>query len=315
MAGYVARRLAQAVVVLWAAFTVSFVVLYLVPGDPVELMASGGLESNGVDPALLARLRAQYGFDDPVPVQYLHRLVGALHGDLGASVTSGRPVTGLLAEALPSTLQLAGTALALGLVAGTALAVGAAASRAPWLRQALLSLPGLGVAAPTFWVGLLLLQLFSFRWRVFPAFGDGGGASLVLPALTLAVPVTALVAQVLARSLLGVLGQPYVETARAKGAGRWRTLSRHALRNAAVPALTVTGVLLGNLLAGSVVVETVFSRAGVGRATVEAVGTKDIPVVQGVVLLGAAVFVLANLVVDLVYPLVDPRIVLTGRPA
>ncbi|MEU1168597.1 ABC transporter permease, partial [Streptomyces sp. NPDC005921] len=182
-----------------------------------------------------------------------------------------------------------------------------------WLRQLLLSLPPLGVSVPTFWVGLLLVEAFSFRLRWFPAFGNDGLRGLVLPALTLALPTGALVAQVLAKSLLTALDQAYVETARAKGAGRWRVHLRHALRNASLPALTVVGLLVGQLIAGSVVVETVFSRDGLGRVTAAAVTAQDIPLVQGVVVFGALIFVATNLVVDLVYPLLDPRIVVASN--
>jgi peptide/nickel transport system permease protein len=175
-----------------------------------------------------------------------------------------------------------------------------------------LSLPPLGVSLPTFWVGLMLVQLLSFRAQLFPAFGNDGVRSLVLPAVTLAVPTSALLAQVLAKSLATTLDEPYIETAKAKGATPARIHFRHALRNAALPALTVAGLLVGNLVAGSVVVESVFARNGVGRVTVNAVTVQDIPVVQGVVVFGALVFVLVNLAVDLIYPLLDPRIVRAG---
>jgi peptide/nickel transport system permease protein len=244
-----------------------------------------------------------------VLTQYAHYLGRAVRGDFGDSVATGRPVASTLADALPQTLQLTATALLLAVLLGGGLAVAATYTARRWLRQLLLSLPPLGVSVPTFWVGLLLVEAFSFRLRWFPAFGNDGPRGLVLPALTLAVPTGAQIAQVLAKSLLTALDQAYVETARAKGAGRWRIHLRHALRNASLPALTVVGLLMGQLIAGSVVVETVFSRDGLGRVTAAAVTAQDIPVVQGVVAFGALIFVTANLVVDLVYPLLDPRIV------
>ncbi|MFF1546088.1 ABC transporter permease [Streptomyces sp. NPDC058291] len=314
MRRYVIKRVAQALGVLWAAYTVSFLVLDFLPGDPVSAMAGAGAESGTVDPAQLARLRHAYGFDKPVPVQYADHLGDALRADFGDSVSTGRPVTSTLGDALPQTLTLTGTALLLAVVLGGGLALLATYTSRRWLRQLLLSLPPLGVSVPTFWVGLLLVELFSFRLRWFPAFGDDGLRGLVLPALTLAIPTGALVAQVLAKSLLTALDQAYTETARAKGAGRVRIHLRHALRNASLPALTVVGLLAGQLIAGSVVVETVFSRDGLGRVTAAAVTAQDIPLVQGVVVFAAVVFVLANLIVDLVYPLLDPRIVMaTGR--
>ncbi|MFF1725080.1 ABC transporter permease [Streptomyces sviceus] len=316
MRRYVIKRLGQAVGVLWAAYTVSFLVLNWLPGDPVTAMAGAGMDSGDVDPTRLAALRHEYGFDKPVLVQYAEYLGRAVRGDFGDSVATGRPVTSTLADALPQTLQLTGAALLLAVLLGGGLAVVATYTSQRWLRQLLLSLPPLGVSVPTFWVGLLLVETFSFRLRWFPAFGNDGLKGLVLPALTLAIPTGAQVAQVLAKSLLTALDQAYVETARAKGAGRWRVHLRHALRNASLPALTVVGLLVGQLIAGSVVVETVFSRDGLGRVTAAAVTAQDIPLVQGVVVFGALIFVTTNLVVDLVYPLLDPRIVVaSGRRA
>ncbi|MFJ9561349.1 ABC transporter permease [Streptomyces fuscichromogenes] len=312
MRRYVIKRLAQAVGVLWAAYTVSFLVLDFLPGDPVSAMAGAGMDSGQPDPAQLARLRHEYGFDKPVPAQYAKYLGRAVRGDFGDAVSTGRPVTSTLADALPQTLQLTGAALLLAVVLGGGLAVVATYTSRRWLRQLLLSLPPLGVSVPTFWVGLLLVEAFSFKLHWFPAFGNDGLKGLVLPALTLAVPTGAQVAQVLAKSLLTALDQAYVETARAKGAGRWRVHLRHGLRNASLPALTVVGLLVGQLIAGSVVVETVFSRDGLGRVTAAAVTTQDIPLVQGVVVFGALIFVATNLLVDLVYPLLDPRIVVAS---
>ncbi|MGW1065096.1 ABC transporter permease [Streptomyces aureus] len=312
MRGYVIKRLAQAAGVLWAAYTVAFLVLDYLPGDPVTAMAGAGMESGQVDPRQIAALRHEYGFDQPVLTQYAQYLGRAVRGDFGDSVATGRPVTSTLADALPQTLQLTASALLLAVVLGGGLAVAATYTTRRWLRQFLLSLPPLGVSVPTFWVGLLLVEAFSFRLRWFPAFGNDGPRALVLPALTLAVPTGAQIAQVLAKSLFTALDQAYVETARAKGAGRWRVHLRHALRNASLPALTVVGLLVGQLIAGSVVVETVFSRDGLGRVTAAAVTAQDIPVVQGVVAFGALIFVTTNLVVDLVYPLLDPRIVVAA---
>ncbi|MEU3613355.1 ABC transporter permease [Streptomyces sp. NPDC006872] len=309
---YVVKRVAQAIGVLWAAYTVAFLVLDFLPGDPVSAMAGAGADTGQVDPAQLAALRHQYGFDKPVLAQYADYLGRAVRGDFGDSISTGRSVTSTLAEALPGTLQLTGAALLLAVLGGGGLAVLATYTTRRWLRQLLLSLPPLGVSVPTFWVGLLLVELFSFRLRLFPAFGNDGLRGLVLPAVTLAIPTGALVAQVLSKSLFTALDQAYVETARAKGAGRLRIHLRHALRNASLPALTVVGLLAGQLIAGSVVVETVFSRDGLGRVTAAAVTVQDIPLVQGVVVFGAVIFVAANLIVDLVYPLLDPRIVVAS---
>ncbi|MEU8706651.1 ABC transporter permease [Streptomyces sp. NPDC048565] len=315
MRKYLARRLAQSVFVLWAAFTLSFAVLYLLPGDPVSIMAAGGGETNDIGPEQLAELRKSYGFDKPVVEQYGTQLWHALQGDFGSSVQSGDDVGHLIASNLPATLELTSAALLLALVLGAGVALIGTYTRWRWLRQALLSLPALGVSAPSFLVGLVLVQFFSFRWGLLPAIGNEGSGSLVLPVITLSLPTGAVIAQVFAKSLRTTLAEPYVETALAKGASRGRVHLRHAARNASIPPLTVLGILTGNLLAGSVVVETVFSRTGVGRITATAVSAQDIPVVQGLVVFGALVFVLANLAVDLVYPLLDPRITTAGAVA
>ncbi|MFE7441188.1 ABC transporter permease [Streptomyces chartreusis] len=312
MRRYVLWRLVQAVGVLWAAYTLAFLLLDVLPGDPVAAMAGAGLNSTQVTPERLAELRTEYGFDRPLLVRYADSVGHAVRGDFGDSVATGRPVADTIADALPQTLQLAGVALPLAVLAGGALALAATSTRRRWLRQLLLSLPSVGISLPAFWVGLMLVQFFSFRMRLFPAFGNDGAAGLVLPAVTLAVPCAVLVAQVLSKSLLTVLDEPYVQTARAKGAGRARVQFRHALRNASLPALTVVGVLAGQLTANAVVVENVFSRNGLGRITTDAVTVQDIPVVQGVVVFGALVFVLVNLLVDLAGPLLDPRVVTSG---
>jgi peptide/nickel transport system permease protein len=310
MQRYVARRLAQAVGVLWAAYTLAFFILVLLPGDPVSAMAGQSMDSAPVDPARLAALRHEYGFDQPVFLQYLDYLGNALKGDLGNSVSTGQPVRSMITDALPSTLVLTGSALFLALLFGGGLAMAATYSSRRWVRQFLLSLPPLGVSVPTFWIGLMLVQFFSFRNAWFPAFGNGGIKGLVLPAITLAVPTGAQIALVLAKSLSTTLDEPYIGTARAKGAGRVHIHLRHALRNASLPTLTVAGLLVGQLMANAVVIETVFSRNGLGRVTQGAVSTQDMPVVLGVVAYGALVFVVVNLLVDLVYPALDPRIVL-----
>lgn len=312
MSAYVLRRVAAAVVVLLAAFTVTFAVLYLLPSDPASIMLDAGTGGGGVDPAQAEALRERLGLDQSPAEQYVAALGRTATGDLGTSISSGAPVATLIAQALPETAKLAGLALLLAVAGGAGLASLATWTRSPRLRGLLLALPPLGVAVPTFWVGLVLLQLLSFRLPVFPAVGNQGFASLVLPAVTLAVPLSATIAQVLAQGMRAAWGAPYVETALAKGATRTRVQLRHVTRNAALPALTLLGVLVGNLLAGAVVVETVFSRQGFGRLVQAAVTTQDIPVVLGLVLVAALVFVVVNLLVDLAYPLLDPRTAVTS---
>ncbi|MEV0336006.1 ABC transporter permease [Nocardia sp. NPDC050717] len=308
MVRYVGSRLLQAIWVIWAAFTVSFVVLYLLPADPVSMAADGAGTGTPVDKAAIAEMQARYGLDKPLWEQYLSALGNAVTGDLGRSINTGQPVTEAIGDAIPATLGLAGLALLFAVAGGTAIAFAATYTRRAWLRNALAALPPLGVSVPTFWTGLLLLQLFSFRLHWFPAFGGTGLRGTLLPAVTLALPIGAVIAQVLAAGLAQTWRQPFTEVALAKGGSRWWVQRRHVARLASVPAFTIAGVLAGTMLAGSVVVESVFARAGVGRLTQTAVLNQDIPVVQGVVLLSALIFVLVNLAVDLVYPLIDPRI-------
>lgn len=307
MTRYVIVRVLQAIGVLWAAFTISFAVLFLLPSDPVQMAVDA---DPGVppDPAAIAELKARYGLDRSVPEQYWTALTHAVRGDLGRSLNTGQSVTAALGQSIPSTLALAGLALLLAIVFGAALAVAASYTRRPWLRNLLTALPPIGAAMPTFWVGLLLLQLFSFRLRLVPAFGGTGFSGTILPAITLAVPVGAVIAQVFYSGLATTWRQPFVDVALAKGASRLWVQWRHVLRAAAGPALTVAGLWVGTVLAGSVVVETVFSRGGLGRLTQNAVLHQDIPVVQGIVLIAALAFVVVNLAVDLIYPLLDPRV-------
>ncbi len=311
---YVARRLLQGAGVLWAAFTIAFVVLYLLPSDPVRIMLSGsGTEFANANNEDVAQLRAELGLDQPVIMQYLTTLGDAVRGDLGRSIQRGQPVAGLLGDALGQTAVLAGFAFVLALAGGLAVAlIGVVARRRP-VRQAVLSVPALAVSAPTFWVGLVLTQVFSFQLGWVSVFDQSGLRGLLLPAVTLAIPTSAFIAQVLSKSLSATLGEPFVEVVRSRGASTARVVLTTALRNASLPLLTMIGMIVGNMLAGSVVVETVFARMGIGRITYEAVTAQDIPVVMGVVVFAAALFVVISLVVDLVYPLLDPRITLLRR--
>jgi peptide/nickel transport system permease protein len=313
---YIGSRLAQAVLVLWAAFTVSFVVLYLLPSDPATILLSQEVGPGGhITAAALARVKHEYGLDQPVIVQYLHQLGNALHFNFGISISQGQPVSSLLAEDVPPTLTLAAFALLLTVVLGVVLAFLATWVQVRWLRRLLERLPAVGVSLPTFFVGLLLIQLFSFTLHWFPAAGSIGLASLVLPAVTMALPTSGVLAQVLIRSLGDALDEPYITTAQAKGLGRFAIHLRHAFKNAALPALTILGLLFGATITQAVVAETVFSRNGVGRLAQQAVTAQDIPVVQGIVVIAAALFVTINLIVDLLYPLLDPRVVSTPRVA
>lgn len=309
---YVGARVVQAALVLLAAYTVTFLILDALPGNAVGAITGG--QSTDLTPHQLKALKAQFGLDHSLYWQWWHHLSQALQGNLGRSYMTGERVASLLAANLPSTAALTGLALVFAVVFGSGLALWATLVKSSRLRNILLGLPPLGVAIPTFWLGLMLLQVFSFDVHIFPGTGNEGFRSLVLPALTLAVPTGALIASLLAKSLQTAMAEPYSDTARAKGASERRVQFRHALRNALTSTVTIAGLIVGQLLAGSVIVETVFSRAGLGQLVANGVTNADIPVVQGVVILGATVFVVINLIVDLTYPLLDRRVVF-GRQA
>ncbi|WP_095159639.1 ABC transporter permease [Pseudomonas sp. Irchel 3E13] len=309
MSRYLLGRIAQAALVLWGAYTITYFILYLLPGDPLSIMLSAsGMEIDALSPEQLAKARAYYGLDQGLLERYVDLLLGVLQGDLGQSLTLSRPVTAILAERLPQTLALAGLAILLSLVGGVGLAYLAAYVRWQPLKIALARLPALGFSVPVFWMGLLLIQIFAFGLGWFPATGSLGFESLVLPAVTLAIPSAAVYAQVLQRGFQDIWREPYITTAYAKGLSRAQVQARHGFRNAALPLLTLIGLQVGNTVSGAVLVETIFARNGVGRLVQEAVLRQDIPLVLAVVAVSAAAFVLVNLLVDLLYPILDPRI-------
>ncbi|GAA1383634.1 ABC transporter permease [Pseudonocardia kongjuensis] len=309
---YLGSRILQGLFVIWAAFSLTFLMLWWLPGDAVVARLGGTGEGADVPPEQVAALRAEYGLDRPLPVQYGEQLRGLATGDLGVSVRTGVPVTEVIGGALPPTLLLAATALGGAVLAGTLFALVATAVPGRVARRVLIGLPAVGISVPTFWVGLVLLTVFSFQLRWFPSVGDAGPAGLVLPSVTLALPAGAMYTQMLIASMRESLAEPFVETARMKGLGPVAVHVRHAARTALVPPVTMLGLLVGNVVAGAVVIETVFSRAGLGRVTVDAVDLQDIPVIQGLVVVGAVVYVLAGLLVDLLYPVLDPRVRLTS---
>ncbi|WP_246257554.1 ABC transporter permease [Amycolatopsis anabasis] len=311
LGGFILRRLVAVLPVLLAALTLSFLMLHLVPGDPVQTMLSAG---GPPTPEQERALRHELGLDQPILTQYFGFLADAVRGDFGRSVNTGAPVADLIGEAAPGSTALAVTALALGLLLGAGGAMLAGITRWRPLRTVLNALPVLGMSMPAYWVAILMIQIFSFQLGWFPATGQDGFASLVLPAATMALPAAGVIAQVLGTGLRAAGAEAYVLTARAKGAGPWRVQFRHTLRNASLPTITVVGTTVGNLLAAAVVSETVFGRQGLGRLTVTAITTHDFPVLQGMVALLGVLYVVVNLVVDVLYAYVDPRVT-AGRRA
>ena len=302
MLAYVVRRLGQAVFVLVGVTALSFGTLFL-SGDPTILMASETWTREQME-----EFRHQMGFDRPWFVQYLDFLGKAVRGDFGVSLRQQQPTIKLIAERMPATLQLAGASMAIAICVGVPLGVGAATRRGS-VWDNLLMLGGLlGQSLPVFWLGLLMILVFAVGLGWFPVAGTGGPQYLVLPAVTLGMFSTAYIARMTRSSMLEVLGRDYVRTARAKGLGRTNIVVGHALRNALIPLVTVIGLQFGALLGGAVITETIFAWPGVGRLTIQAIQSKDLPLVQACVLLLAVIFVVVNLVVDLLYAYLDPRI-------
>ncbi|MFG1403353.1 ABC transporter permease [Xanthobacter sediminis] len=306
MARYVLSRIAQAVLVLWAAFTLSFVLLQAMPGDAVLIKFLN--PEYGLSPAQIAEIRSSYAADVPLVAQYLNTVQNVFRGQLGYSLQAGVPVSALLAANLPATLTLA--SLGFLAAAGLAVLVAVVSSFAPFavLRNLVQAAPSLFVSIPAFWLGIMLIQIFSFRLKLVSVIAPGPFESLVLPVMTLAVPICAPLAQILIRNIEEIQTRPFVAVARAKGASRARVLWRHVARNAVLPVVTIAGVLFGELLAGAVVTETVFGLPGLGSLTEQAVSNQDLAVLQAVVMVSATAFVLINLAVDLAYPFLDPRL-------
>lgn len=304
MAGYLLRRLFQAAVLLWVVSLVTFVLIHAAPGGPAML------QNPDLSRDQIAQFRANLGLDDPVPVQYLRWLRAALHGDLGRSYNTVESVGRLLATRLPNTLLLTGIALGLSLAAAIPLGVACATRRNTAFDRIIAGTAFLGISTPVFWLGMMLSLLFAvwLGWLPVSGYGEGAWANLVLPALTLAAVHTGTIARMARSSLLEVIRQEYIQGARAKGLAEWRVVAKHALRNALIPVVTVIGIGLADLLVGAPLTETVFAWPGIGRMLVAAVGQRDLPLVMGAVLVFAVIYVVANLLVDLAYLVIDPRI-------
>jgi peptide/nickel transport system permease protein len=301
---YLQRRVLLAIPTIILTSVVVFLMLYLIPGDPASIYVG----DKAATPQRLAEIRHVMGLDKPIYIQYLDFVWKALHGDLGRSLQTGRPVTSEIFDRFPSTAQLAVTAMVLAIVIGVALGLVSALKRNTWLDTASMIFALLGVSIPVFWQAILLIMFFAVRIHWFPATSQGGLRGLVLPAVSLAMLSAATIARLVRSSVLEVLQQDYLTTARAKGLRGSTVISRHALRNALIPVVTVMGLQFGGLLSGAVITETVFARPGLGKLVVDSIQNKDFPVVQGVILVLATTYIVINLLVDLSYVLIDPRI-------
>jgi peptide/nickel transport system permease protein len=301
---YLLRRLGWAVVTLWGVSVLAFLAVFVVPGDPAAVLAP-----KGASPELRTAIRRELGLDRPVAVQYLRYASRALRGDLGRSYVTGEAVSAAMARRLPPTALLALSGWLIWLLAGTALGTLAAVAPGRWPERVVLGFGVLGASLPTFWVGIVLLALFASRLPWLPAGGYGTPSHLVLPTLTLGLSGAAVYSRLVHSSLRGVLGEDYIRTARAKGLPERAVVLRHALRNALLPLATLAGADLAALLGGVVFTESVFAWPGIGQLAVQAVLNLDVPMIMGTVLFSATAVVVANLVVDILYPRLDPRIV------
>lgn len=307
MLSFVARRLLLAIPTLFGVLVVVFLLLYIAPGDPVMEMVG-----ERADAETIARLRAELRLDDPVPLQFAHYAGGVLTGDLGTSYITGRPIARDILERFPKTLQLATAAMLLA--ASLGITIGVLSARRPGSAFDRLAMGGayLGISFPVYWVGLILILVFAVTLRWLPPSGFGRLEYLVLPALALGTRSIAFLARMTRSAMLEVLGSDFVRTARAKGLRERVVLGRHALRNALIPIITVLGLDFGYYLTGSILTETIFSWPGIGRYVVNAIARRDLPAIQGSVLFLSVVFVLVNLVTDLLYAKADPRVRLDG---
>jgi peptide/nickel transport system permease protein len=303
MTSYILKRLAQTVVVLWGVSFVTFILMNVVPGDPVLLMMQ-----KRATPEAVARIRREMGLDKPLRVQYFNFVKGALRLDLGRSYFTKEPVMTALARRFGVTLRLASSAYAVAMLLGVSVGVLSALQRGRAFDSLVRGGAVLGISAPVFWVAIILQTIFGLRLGWFPISGIKAPYSFVLPAFALGTRYMASIARVTRASMLEVIGQDYIRTARAKGLAERTVILRHALKNALIPIITLAGSELGNLLAGSMLTEWVFAIPGIGKMMVDSIMMRDLPMLQGTVLYIAVIFVLSNLAVDVSYAFIDPRI-------
>lgn len=305
MLQFAAHRAALAVPVLVGVSVMVFAIMHLLPGDPAQIMLAG---SANVTAAQIQRLHHELGLDQPIYIQYLLWIGGALHGDLGRSIQDRTSVASEIIQNAPATFELAASAMLVAVVVGMTMGTLAAVNQHTIIDSIASTAGVIGTSIPTFWAAILLILVFSLFLGWLPSTGGGDLVHLVLPSLALGLDFAAVNTRLVRSGMVEVLGQDYVRTARAKGVGKVRVVAKHALKNALIPMVTIAGLQFGNLLAGAVVVETVFARQGLGRMLLAGILAKDYPVVQGVVLFIALAYVVINLGVDFTYGLLDPRI-------
>ena len=302
MRTYLVSRLATAVLVVFGVSLVSFFLTFLT-GDPAEIMLPPGATAEQI-----AKFKAEWGFDDPIAAQYWRFISRAVQGDFGTSLRHGQPSLPLIRDRLPATLQLTVTAIVLAICLAVPLGVLSATHRGSPIDLVAMLVALIGQSVPNFWLAIMMILLFAVSWGLLPTSGRGGWEHVVMPATAIAINLMALLTRLVRSSMLEVLSEDYVRTARAKGLKEIAVLSNHALRNALIPLVTVVGLQFGYILGGAVVIETIFTWPGVGLFTIQAIVNRDYPVVQASVFILATAVVLINLVVDLLYGWLDPRI-------
>ncbi|MFV0533529.1 MAG: ABC transporter permease [Cumulibacter sp.] len=308
---YLLRRIARGVIVLWLVHLMTFALVRLIPGDPAEVIGGDQATAEQVE-----AIREGLGLNDPLLMQYLNSVSSALRGDLGESLFSGIPVTQLLIDAAPPSISIALLALLFASLIGVTFGSIAGLTHGRWIDRAVTTVASLGIAMPNFWVGMVLVSIFSITLGWLPStsyvpLSDGFGrwiSHLILPALALATAVAAEVARHTRGGVIDVLGQPYIRAARSRGSSGTNLVRRHVGRNAAIPVVTVIGLTSGTLLGGTVIVETVFAISGLGNLAIGSVLSRDYPVIQGYVLLTAFIVVVVNIVVDFSYGLINPKV-------
>jgi len=298
------RQIGSIIPALIGVTLVAFLMVRLLPGDPIAVMTEGA----NLSPEQVQSLRDELGLDSPLPVEYARFVGRAVQGDLGESIRSGESVSWLIRANLPSTLQLTAAGMLVGVVIGFALGILAALRQNTFIDTAVIAFANLGFAMPAFWLAAIFIYLFSVQWQFFPATSAGMGRGIVLPALALGWGLASVIARLVRSTLIETLDQDFVRAARAKGLAERTVLVRHAVRCTLIPVVTVLGLQFGHLLGGAVVVEVVFARPGLGRLMVTAILDRDYPVVQGAILVACVVYILVNLAVDLTYRRIDPRV-------
>ncbi len=303
MSRYILKRLITSLPTLLGIVTLVFLLMHLLPGDPASIMLGFAATEERV-----ASLRQELGLDDPLHTQYVRYLQGLAQGDWGRSMSARVPVTQLIRERIPATAELAFAGLLVASLFGIVTGVVSAVNRGTWLDTMGMVVSLVGVSMPSFWLGLLLILLLSVTLGLLPITGTGGIQRLIMPALALGVQVAGVVSRLARSSMLEVLREDYIQVARAKGLRERVVIYKHALKNAMIPVLTVLGLQFGRLLGGTVIIETVFGREGIGRMLVDAIMAQDVPLVQGTVLVSAFFYVMVNILVDICYGLFDPRV-------